>query len=296
MYRYTGQRQEESLGLYFYNARWYDPSLGRFAQADTIVPSPGNPQSLNRYTYTFNNPLKYVDPTGHEPCPDGNCGPIWLRGYTENELLTYHQYQGASTNDCAPTSMAMAVNLALGLQWQPVKKDAMGTAMQNASKGFGNQGYRLTGSAALILGKDAEGATPPWGAEKALNEFARELSEAGYPKSFRAEYKNHGVLDNLTSNLKKGYPTIVFIVWPNDTRAHTMVVAGYNQETHIWSFLDPLNQNAKFTQWSTTEFLQNWNRPFAGNGNRFFQNAMVTLYPGTSPWVAPPTRKRYEPE
>jgi RHS repeat-associated protein len=42
-YRYTGQRQEESLGLYFYNARWYDPTLGRFAQADTIVPSPKNP-------------------------------------------------------------------------------------------------------------------------------------------------------------------------------------------------------------------------------------------------------------
>ncbi|MBI3942396.1 MAG: hypothetical protein HY326_05230 [Chloroflexi bacterium] len=39
--------------------------MGRFTQADTIVPEPGNPQSLNRYTYTYNNPLKYTDPTGH---------------------------------------------------------------------------------------------------------------------------------------------------------------------------------------------------------------------------------------
>ncbi len=64
-YRYTGQRQEAALGLYFYNARWYDPFLGRFVQADTIVPEPENPQSLNRFAYVQNNPLRFTDPTGH---------------------------------------------------------------------------------------------------------------------------------------------------------------------------------------------------------------------------------------
>ena len=64
-YRFTGQREENTIGLYFYNARWYDAALGRFAQADTVVPSPGNPQSLNRYSYTLNNPVKYTDPSGH---------------------------------------------------------------------------------------------------------------------------------------------------------------------------------------------------------------------------------------
>jgi len=33
--------------------------------ADTIIPEPGNPQALNRYSYVLNNPLKYTDPTGH---------------------------------------------------------------------------------------------------------------------------------------------------------------------------------------------------------------------------------------
>ena len=42
-----------------------DPALGRFTQADTIVPQPGNPQALNRYAYGLNNPVKYNDPTGH---------------------------------------------------------------------------------------------------------------------------------------------------------------------------------------------------------------------------------------
>ena len=37
-YRFTGQREESTIGLYFYNARWYDAALSRFAQADTIVP------------------------------------------------------------------------------------------------------------------------------------------------------------------------------------------------------------------------------------------------------------------
>ena len=49
-YRFTGQRLEQRLsapeggldrGLYFYGLRWYDSSLGRFIQADTIVPQPG---------------------------------------------------------------------------------------------------------------------------------------------------------------------------------------------------------------------------------------------------------------
>jgi len=39
--------------------------IGRFLQPDTIVPEPANPQSLNRYSYVYNNPLRYTDPTGH---------------------------------------------------------------------------------------------------------------------------------------------------------------------------------------------------------------------------------------
>ena len=39
--RYTGQREAADIGLYFYNARWYDPALGRFAQADTLIAGAG---------------------------------------------------------------------------------------------------------------------------------------------------------------------------------------------------------------------------------------------------------------
>jgi RHS repeat-associated protein len=62
---FTGQRLD-STGLYYYGARYYDPSIGRFISPDSIIPDPYNPQSLNRYSYCLNNPLKYTDPTGHE--------------------------------------------------------------------------------------------------------------------------------------------------------------------------------------------------------------------------------------
>jgi RHS repeat-associated protein len=64
-YRFTGQRIEATLGLYYYGARWYDASLGRFLSADTIVPNMGDPQAWDRYAYVNNNPVVFVDPTGH---------------------------------------------------------------------------------------------------------------------------------------------------------------------------------------------------------------------------------------
>jgi len=64
-YLFTGKLLDTSTNLYYYGARYYDPELGRFTQADTIVPDPGNPQAFNRYAYTENNPINYTDPTGH---------------------------------------------------------------------------------------------------------------------------------------------------------------------------------------------------------------------------------------
>ena len=72
-YRYTGQRNEVELGLYYYVARFYDPALGRFVSADSIVPEVGNPVAWDRYAYTLNNPVKYIDPSGNaQICPDGD--------------------------------------------------------------------------------------------------------------------------------------------------------------------------------------------------------------------------------
>lgn len=60
----TGKELDDTTGLYFYGARYYDPSLGRFITADPTIQKPYDPQDLNRYTYCRNNPINYTDPTG----------------------------------------------------------------------------------------------------------------------------------------------------------------------------------------------------------------------------------------
>ncbi|MBI9049670.1 MAG: RHS repeat-associated core domain-containing protein [Anaerolineaceae bacterium] len=64
-YRYTGQLEQADVNLYYYNARYYDAALGRFIQADTIIPGAGNSKSYDRYAYVNNNPVIYTDPSGH---------------------------------------------------------------------------------------------------------------------------------------------------------------------------------------------------------------------------------------
>ena len=50
---YTGHKENLDIGLIYMNARYYVPTLNRFASADTIVPNPSNPQSFNRYSKGF---------------------------------------------------------------------------------------------------------------------------------------------------------------------------------------------------------------------------------------------------
>ncbi len=76
---YTGQLSD-ATGLLNYGARYYDPAVGSFISPDSSVPGPGNPQALNRYSYTNNNPLRYTDPSGR---------------FSEEELLdTYDAFIG----------------------------------------------------------------------------------------------------------------------------------------------------------------------------------------------------------
>ena len=49
------------------NGRIYDPQLGRFLSADISIPDSSHLQAYNRYSYVYNNPLRYEDPDGHVP-------------------------------------------------------------------------------------------------------------------------------------------------------------------------------------------------------------------------------------
>jgi RHS repeat-associated protein len=57
----------DNLNLTHMNGRVYDQMLGKFLSADPFIPEPLNTQSYNRYSYVFNNPLSFTDPSGFDP-------------------------------------------------------------------------------------------------------------------------------------------------------------------------------------------------------------------------------------
>ncbi len=85
-YKFTGKERDSETGLDYFGARYYGSNMGRFLSPDEFTGGPvdvfdndptqpgplpyadiTNPQSLNKYSYTYNNPLRYTDPDGH--CP-----------------------------------------------------------------------------------------------------------------------------------------------------------------------------------------------------------------------------------
>lgn len=62
---YTGHESVDHAGIIHMNGRIYDPTLGRFLQADPHIQAPTNSQNYNRYSYVLNNPLSYTDPSGY---------------------------------------------------------------------------------------------------------------------------------------------------------------------------------------------------------------------------------------
>ena len=62
---FTGHEHIDAMGLINMNGRMYDPRLARFLSPDPFIQAPDFTQSYNRYSYVWNNPLKYTDPSGY---------------------------------------------------------------------------------------------------------------------------------------------------------------------------------------------------------------------------------------
>jgi RHS repeat-associated protein len=70
-FRFTGRRLDAETGLYYYRARYYSPTLGRFLQPDPI----GYAGGANLYAYVDNDPFNRVDPMGTDPQQPGGGEP-----------------------------------------------------------------------------------------------------------------------------------------------------------------------------------------------------------------------------
>ncbi|MEE1039005.1 MAG: polymorphic toxin-type HINT domain-containing protein [Eubacterium sp.] len=64
---YAGGIYDASTGIYYLNARYYDPENANFLSQDSYRGEIGDPESLNYYAYCYGNPITYTDPSGHIP-------------------------------------------------------------------------------------------------------------------------------------------------------------------------------------------------------------------------------------
>jgi RHS repeat-associated protein len=63
-YKFNGKEQDAETGLYYYGARYYDAMIAVWYGVDPMTEKYPN---FSPFSYTFNNPVRFVDPTGMEP-------------------------------------------------------------------------------------------------------------------------------------------------------------------------------------------------------------------------------------
>jgi RHS repeat-associated protein len=190
-YKFTGQREQAELGLYFYGARWFDPSLGRFTSADTMIPS--GVQGYDRYAYSNNNPIRYVDPSGHSPRRSDYRNQIHARKLMEAEVAAQTDEDLFEWFNITMSAEAVT-DLLIELSWWI-------DALENISSGLSNSPLlELAGATtigALIfapaapLALVAGGVTlADWATEKTLSNTVSDLNELRYQVATRsgAEY------------------------------------------------------------------------------------------------------------
>ena len=91
---YTGGIYDQSTGLYYLNARYYNPEDGGFLTEDTYRGEINEPETQNLYVYCADNPVNYVDPSGHKYDKDKAIN------YAHNHYLNYNKKYNRHPKDC----------------------------------------------------------------------------------------------------------------------------------------------------------------------------------------------------
>ena len=110
LYLYNGEATDITTGLQYLRARYYDPGTGRFVQEDTVLGSLTRPLTQNLYAYCGNNPLNYIDPSGHDWWSDLGDGlsNAWsqVTNWAENTSQQIGNWFDARTQEASSFLMA----------------------------------------------------------------------------------------------------------------------------------------------------------------------------------------------
>ena len=151
VFGYTGE-QTDPTGLVYLRARYYSPSIGRFLTADNVVPNPFRSVGWNRYLYVNNNPLRFIDPSGHAPptpMPSYCYGPQGPNDtHWKDDPICQQGMPSTPTLTPSPTPMPTPIPPVSSCPERPVD-------CPNQWLSIVPEGFRLEGGAALGLGLDA---------------------------------------------------------------------------------------------------------------------------------------------
>ncbi|MDQ2843139.1 MAG: polymorphic toxin type 33 domain-containing protein [Acidobacteriota bacterium] len=138
----SGKERDAESGLDYFGARYYGSALGRFTSPDefrdlTVDPPTGrkietntalpfadiaDPQTLNKYAYVRNNPLRYTDPDGH--CIEDACVVEAATATAVGSAVLYYGYK-----------LGVTIRETLNSQYQPVPAYASSRSDDTSKKG-----------------------------------------------------------------------------------------------------------------------------------------------------------------
>ena len=176
------------------NARYYDPELGRFIQADTEIPDLSNPQSYNRYAYVLNDPLRYTDPTGHYGVSDW-----WSDTQTGAGMVSSW---ASSTVQSAGQGIGHFFMGDTSVHWDPNSYNALnGGTFGQPIPGIGNPATAVVKAGGGALVQAGMMMTPGVGEEKAAVTVVEDSGKVVSSLEQRAK-ELHGLLDPQAQRMR----------------------------------------------------------------------------------------------
>ncbi len=214
---FTGKQLDDETGLYYYGARYYNPSLGRFITADSITPNPANPQAFNRYSYVYNNPLNFTDPSGNFPWLAAIIGA--LIGGASSGIQSYQATGQVNFLNIGIGMVTGALSgAALGTPFSSIKEQGYWWGLARASGGFSLAGqvagaagwqdgqkalnYAAIGTGALYMGANVAKGIKDWAYENRFDTYDAVFEEPAYVQSGQSVHVN-GILTDTPNALNE---------------------------------------------------------------------------------------------
>jgi RHS repeat-associated protein len=166
-HRFTGQKYDNT-GLYYFNARYYDPVIGTFISPDTLVPDPTNVWDYNRFAYARLNPMKFNDPTGYATSkpdwwpdfvpyifdlPDGMTQAQFVEWLSENNIPTTWGMQLGGSATLGPYGgLTGSVEGVYLFNWWSGEVTLATTTGTGVYVGLPDAGFSLHGGSVFVAG------------------------------------------------------------------------------------------------------------------------------------------------